>query len=183
MQKYHIQLTNEEKQVVESIDFGVVHGNHDERHSAYKANKELILDLLKRLVDRRAIPQERIKYWRDPSYNSGKMRLSRKEVFEGNGCTGDDIYTHPHFIPVLRYFLFGSVLTDSIIEKFEKKVGNPDWITSSDIVPIGKYAQDLARTYELDRNHASEEFFKLCLDMGLDLDTAQSVRQAVMKLR
>ena len=183
MKKYHIQLTNEEKQVVESIDFRVEHGNHDERRSAYKANKEPILDLLKRLVDRRAIPQERINYWSDPSYNTGKMKLSREKVFKGNGCMGDDIYTHPHFIPVLRYFLFGSVLTDSIIEKFEKKVGNPDWITSSDIVPIGKYARDLAKTYGLDRNHASEEFFKLCLDMGLDLDTARSVRQAVMKLR
>ena len=88
-------------------------------------------------------------------------------MFERNGCTGQEIYTHPHFIPYLRYFLFGADLPDAVIAKFEEKVGNPDWVTSGDIVPIGKCARDLARQYRLDQADTPEEFFRLCLDMGL----------------
>ncbi|MGI8398297.1 hypothetical protein ACRYWZ_18165 (plasmid) [Agrobacterium deltaense] len=60
----------------------------------------------------------------------------------------------------------------ALLEEFEKKVGNPEWVSSSDIVPIGKAARDLSRRYLLDIAAAPEEFFKLCLDMGLGLSTA-----------
>lgn len=183
MQKYHIELSAEETELLETIDLSIFHSNHDEGHTAYNANKQPILKLLERLADRSAIPEERARYWNDPKYNIGGRKTSRKGVFEKNGCIGEDIYTHPHFIPHLRYFLFGADLSDPVVVKFEEKVGNPNWVTSSDIVPIGKCARDLAREYGLERNAAAEEFFKLCLDMDLGLDNARSVRQAVMKLR
>lgn len=183
MKKYHIELTEEEKALVEAIDFRVSHPKHDEGHAAYQANKHPILVLLKSLDARGAIPQERLNYWNDPTYNTGRLKASNKGMFERNGCTGQDIYTHPHFIPYLRYFLFGAELPEVVIAAFEGKVGNPDWVTSSDIVPIGKCARDLARQHRLDRAHAPEEFFKLCLDMGLGLSTAVSVMRAVKQLR
>ena len=104
-------------------------------------------------------------------------------MFERNGCTGQEIYTHPHFIPYLRYFLFGADLPDAVIPEFEERVGNLRWVTSGDIVPIGKSARDFARQHQLDRAHASEEFFKLCLDRGLGLSTAASVMHSVKQLR
>ena len=70
-----------------------------------------------------------------------------------------------------------------MIAKFEAQVGNPDWVTSGDIVPMGTCARGLAREDRLDHRHAAAEFFKLCLDMGLGVDTAVSVRGAVMQLR
>ena len=66
---------------------------------------------------------------------------------------------------------------------FEEKVGNPQWVSSSDIVPIGKFARDLTRQYRLDQADAPEEFFKLCLDMGLSLTTAESVMRSVKQIR
>jgi len=143
--KYVIELTEEEAALVEAIDLRVSHPDHDEGHAAYQANKRPILALLESLNARGAIPQERLNYWNDAAYSTGRLSASNKGVFERNGCTGDDIYTHPHFIPYLRYFLFGADLPDAAITAFESKVDNPDWITSSDIVPIGKYVRDLAR--------------------------------------
>lgn len=169
MEKYHIKLIESEAAILAKIDLRESHRNHDEGHAAYKANAQPILALLQSLSDRSAIPQERMNYWNDPRYHQGRIKASRKGLFERNGCRGPDIYTHPHFNRHLRYFLFGAELPDEIILAFEEKVGNPQWVTSSDIVPIGKFARDLTRQYRVDKTDATEEFFKLCLDIGLSL--------------
>ena len=72
---------------------------------------------------------------------------------------------------------------EDVIARFEEEVGNPDWVTSSDIVLIGKCARGLAREYRLDRGDAPEEFYKLCLDMELGLSIAATVRRSVGQLR
>jgi hypothetical protein len=145
LNKYHIDLTEAEKALVARIDLRMSHPDADAGHVAYEANKQSILALLRSLSERGAIPEERVRYWNDPDYYTGRLKASHKGVFERNGCHGMDIYTHPHFIPYLRYFLYGADLPDAVILKFEEKVGNPDWVSSSDIVPIGKHARDLAR--------------------------------------
>ena len=184
MDKYHIELTDEEEALVDAMDLHVSNPDHDEAHAAYEANKQPILALLESLGERGAIPEERLNYWNHPDYNTDRrLKVSHKGMFERNGCTGQEIYTHPHFIPYLRYLLFGADLPDAVIAEFEEKVGDPRWVTSSDIVPIGKCARDLARQHRLDRTHAPEEFFKLCLDMRLGLSTAASVMSSVKQLR
>lgn len=183
MDKYHIELMADEAAILTKIDLRMSHQDHGEGHEAYKANKQPILALLKSLTERGGIPEQRVNYWNDPRYHLGRIKASHKGVFERNGCTGSDIYTHPHFIPYLRYFLFGADLPDSVIAAFEAKVGNPQWVSSSDVTPIGKCARDLTRQHRLTPSEASEEFFKLCLDMGLSLDTAQSVTRSVKQLR
>ena len=100
-----------------------------------------------------------------------------------NGNRGDAAYLHSHFIPYLRYFLFGPYLPSEVIGEFERKVGNPEWITSGDIVPLGRHARKLTREHALYRDGAALEFFKLCLDIGLGLGTARSIRDSVMKIR
>lgn len=183
MEKYHIKLTESEAARLAKIDLRVSHRNHDDGHAAYKANVQPILALLQSLSDRSAIPPERLNYWNDPRYHQGRIKASRKGLFERNGCSGADIYAHPHFIRHLCYFLFGADLPDDVITAFEEKVGNPQWVSSSDIGPIGKFARDLTRQYRLDKSDAPEEFFKLCLDMGLSLTTAESVMRSVKQIR
>lgn len=183
MKKYHIELTPGESTLLSQIDLRTAHASHDEGHAAYNANKVPILALVRSLSERRAVPPERLNYWNEPAYNTGRIKTSRKGLFERNRCTGEDIYTHPHFLPHLRYFLFGADLPDAVIEAFEQGVGNPKWITSGDIVPMGKLARDLTRRHGLDKQDASDEFYKLCLDMGLGLDTACSVMRAVRQIR
>ncbi len=183
MEKYHIELTEEEADLLSKIDLRSHHQNHDEGRAAYLANQEPVLALLNSLSARRAVPDVRLSYWNDADYRSGRIKGSRKGLFERNGCTGADIYTHPHFLEHLRYLLFGTELPDAVVDEFEKKVGNPEWVSSSDIVPIGKAARDLTRRYRLDLAAAPDEFFKLCLDMGLGLSRAQSVMQSVKQVR
>ena len=183
MRSYEIELTVEENALLQTIDLRVSHLTHDEGRATYLANREPIISLLRCLDKRGAIPPERLSYWNDPDYNTGRLKASHKEVFVRNGCTQEDIYTHPHFLPYLRYFLFGPDLPDPVILRFKEQVGNPDWVTSSDIVPIGKYARDLTRKFSLDRTCAAEEFFKLCLELRLGLSTARTARRSVMQLR
>lgn len=183
MNKYHIELTAEEASLMSQIDLRVRHESHAEGHAAYNSNRSPILALVHSLNERQAVPRERLNYWNDPDYNPGRIKASRKGLFERNGCVGQDIYIHPHFVPHLRYFLFGADLADEVITAFEEGVGNPEWVTSSDIISIGKLARDLTRRHRLDKATAVGEFFKLCLDMGLGLGTACSVMRAVQQIR
>ena len=183
MEKYHIKLTEEEAGILSKIDLRSNHHNHDEGRAAYLGNKELIPALLTLLGSRGAVPEMRLKYWTDPKYQMSRTKGSRKDLLESNGWRGDELYTSPYFIEHLRYFLFGAELPDAVIVEFEAMVGNPEWVTSSDIVPIGKTARDLTRKNHLDKHTAPGEFFKLCLDMGLSLYTAQSVMESVKKAR
>jgi hypothetical protein len=183
MEKYHIQLTPTEAATLKKIDLRVSHRNHDEGRATYLANERPILELLRSLSDRKAVPQERLNFWNDPSYRKGRMKESHKSLFERNGRHGAEIYTHPHLIPYLRYIPFGADLPDVVISAFQAKVGNPAWVTSGDIVPIGKCARDLVRQHHLDVADAAQEFFKLCLDMGLGLSIADSVMRSVRQIR
>lgn len=183
MKKYHVELTSDERLLLEQIDLRTNHGSHDQARAAYLANQQPILALVRSLSARQAIPQERIKYWNDADYNPGRIKASRKGAFERNSCTGDDIYIHPHFLAHLRYFLFGADLPDAVILAFEEGIGNPEWVSSSDVPAIGKLARELTRQHALDKSTAEDEFFKLGLDLGLGLDVAESIRHAVRQVR
>ena len=103
-------------------------------------------------------------------------------MFERNGSPDEEAYTHPHFIPYLRYFLFGAYLPEPVIGRFEREVDDLAPITSGDIVPLEELARTLTRQHGLDRNGAALEFYKLCLDIGLEQGDARSIRDAVMKI-
>lgn len=183
MKKYHVELTSDERLLLEQIDLRTSHASHDEARAAYIANQRPILALVGSLSARHAIPNERIKYWNDPDYNPGRIKASRKGLFERNSCVGDDIYVHPNFLAHLRYFLFGADLPDAAIQEFEDGVGDLQWVSSSDGPAIAKLARELTRRHGLDRPSAEDEFFKLGLDMGLGLAVATSIRHAVKQAR
>lgn len=179
MNKHHIPLTDEEKALVEAIIFDWDRYNADV-HEVYLNNEQPVLALVDSLARRQAVPEVRLKFWCDPKYQTDKRtKLSNKGIFERNGCTGQEIYTHLHFLPYLYYFLFGANLPDVVILKFEEKVGNPDWITSGDVLPICEHARMLTRQFKLKHYRVPEEFYKLCLDIGLDRYAARMVRREV----
>jgi len=177
MEKYHLALTAEERASLAQIEL------HKMDHAIYLANQSPLLSLIASLKKREAVPAHRLRYWTDPDYYSGRRKTSRRGNFERNGSRGDEVYTSPSFIPYLKYFLFGPDLPDNVIEAFVDQVGNPDWVTSGDITPMCKRARDLVREHRLDKTRASDEFFKLCLEIGLDLSYAQAVRDDVTGMR
>jgi hypothetical protein len=176
--QFAIRLEPTETAILASIEFDA----HKLRHETAQTNGSAVVELMRLLVKRRAIPEARARYWADPKYQHSNMKASRKEIFERHGNKGEEIYKNLHFLPYLRYFLYGADLPSKVIAALKAEVGNPDWLTSSDIVPLTKFARTLARQNGLD-HEASEEFFKLALDLGLPVDTAGAIRQSVMKIR
>ncbi|AUQ83146.1 hypothetical protein [Phaeobacter inhibens] len=175
--KYAIELTGEESTLLSSIEFDQLVLTHEQ----YKMQAPLILQLLRSISDRGAIPEIRQKYWADPEYHIGRLKTSYKGHFERNGNQGDEIYTHPNFLPYLRYFLFGAQLPQPAIAEFENVVGNPEWVSSGDITTITKGTRAIVRRYELQEE--DEEFYRLALDVGLNQWFAKTVRDAVKQVR
>ncbi|BAL73736.1 hypothetical protein [Bradyrhizobium cosmicum] len=176
--EYAIQLTGAEAALLAQIelDMGKL------KFESAQSNAPAVVALMKSLEERKAIPEIRLRYWLDPDLNHGRIKSSHKGLFERNGTKGQEIFEHPHFLPYLRYFLFGADLPPSVISTMKERVGNPAWISSSDILPIAKFARMLARQSGLDQN-AAEEFFKLALDLGLPEYTAGAIRKAVHQIR
>ena len=189
MEKFHIDLTDEESALVAAIHLRV--SGSDDVRAAWLHNEGKVPKLMELLLGRNAIPDSRLRYWNDPEYCTARGKLSHEQIFASNGSTGQEAYDHLHFLPYLRYFLFGCELPDTAIEDFEAGLEHesitPEWFTSGDHEPMWKLARKLTRKYGLlqleGKDWTAEEFMKLCLDMGFDIDTAMSVRNQVMKVR
>ncbi|WP_136622612.1 MULTISPECIES: hypothetical protein [Mesorhizobium] len=177
MSRHHIKLTADEQALVDRIDLRVNVPHAVDGHAVYLANKEPILALLKLLVARDAIPKHRIAYWTDPKLNSGRLKGSHRDLFARNGSSGAEAYTHPHFKPYLRYFLYGADLPDQVIEEFEKQIGNPEWFSGSDIIALTKRTREIIRSYRVQDSTYADEFHKLALDNGLSASNAESVKK------
>lgn len=176
---FAIELTAEEQKMLDilELDQGKV------TTESYEKNARAALTLVKLLAQRNAVPAVRLNYWNDPRYQLGRIKSSHKGLFERNHCVGEDIYRHPHFLAYLYYFLFGANLPREAISEFEGKVGNPQWVTSGDVVPIGAFARTLTRKYGLNKYDAAEEFYKLSLDLGLSVSISASIHRSVMQLK
>lgn len=180
MNDQSIELTDEELYILGQVKF-----NYDDIDGYDDAlrNGQAVLSLMRSLIERNAIPEHRARYFVDPEFNIGGRGKSKKEVFERNGRTGSDIYTHVHFLKFLKYFIFGPNLPKSIIISFCSKVEDCVDVTSGDVVPLGAFARQLTRSSGLDFSNASEEFYKLALDCGMSQSHARSIRNAVRQGR
>lgn len=152
-------------------------------HQAFRANAELAHQLTTLLLERKAIPKQRLRYFTDPDYNPGGRGSSRQDVFERNGPSGDALLRHPHFLRFLRYFIHGADLPSPIVTVFAKAVEDCGPITSGDIAPLSATARQLARAHGLDPKRAAEEFYKFCLDLDLGSGDAASIRSSVQQVR
>lgn len=174
---YEVELTVHETEILSGIELDQSALDHEQ----YKRQAPLILELLASLVERKAIPEIRLKYWSDPEYHLGRLKTSYKGIFERNGNQGDEIYIHPNFLPYLRYFLFGAQLPAAAIAEFKAVVGDSDWVSSGDITNITKGTRAIVRKFGLQND--DEEFYRLALDVGLNQLFAKSVRDTVKQVR
>lgn len=178
---FTIELPPEEIVMVDAIQFDPL--AFGDNHQAFNENADLAYRLITSLLERDAIPGQRIRYFTDPKYNPGGRGSSRKQSFERNGTRGDAMLRHPHFLKYLRYFIHGANLPSSILTAFAQAVEDCGPITSGDIAPLGATARLLARSHRLEPKTAADEFYKLCLDLDLGPDGAGSIRSSVQQLR
>lgn len=69
--RYRIAFTEAEGALVARIDFGEL-GTHAERHAAYLANRQPILQLLESLSERDAVPAQRLGTRDGPCSSTGR---------------------------------------------------------------------------------------------------------------
>jgi len=151
---------------------------HDGWHEVADAMEALVTSLL----DRKAVPEIRLRLFCDPDYAETGNK-SRQQVFESNGTSGNEIFRHPHFIPYLRYFINGPDLPKPAIEGL-CKILNDDVGTSGMVMDqYRKHARTCVRQYGLDPGKAAEEFFRLGVEIGMELHAARTLRDAAKSTR
>ncbi|WP_165681931.1 hypothetical protein [Metapseudomonas otitidis] len=173
-----IPLTSEELALLSKIRFNSL--NHQELRNSLAPMETLALSILKREV----VPQIRIAYLTDPELNPGGRGKSRKDIFEKNGTSGDEILRHPHFLKYLEYFIFGPNLPVAVIEKFKSKSVS-DHFSGSDMNDLTPYARECVRQNRMEPHRAAEEFYKLAIECGAMPAFAENLKKSVsaVKLR
>ena len=167
-----IELAEDEAALLKRIDF-----NQQSNESLSLSCKACAILML---LQRNAIPVQRLRYFDDPEFNGGKK--SRMEVFEWNGTSGAAIFSHGNFLPHLRYFIHGAALPEHIKVEMTKLVGDPSNFTCGDLEPIRRLARHFVRSSRLGAS-AADKFFQLMNDIGLSPYDADSVRRAVLSVR
>jgi hypothetical protein len=176
-----IELTANEKTLLEVIDFDVPPRNRDEK--AVRSISDAAHDLMQSLLKRDGIPTVRLRFFTDPVLNPSGRGRSPLQVFNSNGTRESAVYRHGHFLKYLRYFLFGPDLPGSVIRAFRQAVSDCGPVTSGDIIPLGNCARQQARAHKLEAGRAADEFYKLALECGLEVFEARSIRNAVKRAR
>lgn len=151
-----IALTAEETALCQQMEAEFSRGN---LYSGQAARS-----LLKSLHSRAAIPQARIRDFTEPF--SGGRGKSHKDVFESNGCRGDAIAEHPHFVKYLRYFMNGPALPVETIEGFREIIIEDSGTSSTVMDQLCKFVRVESRRLKLDRDVAREEFWRLAQEVG-----------------
>lgn len=178
---YTVELTPEETVLADAIEYDPHMSLGDTQK--FHANGDLVVQLMDRLLKRQAIPDQRLSYFSDPEFNVGGRGSSRRDSFIKHGHDDDSALRHAHFLKFLRYFIYGADLPEPVLQAFVEAVEDCGLITSGDIAPLSSTARQLARAHRLVPKVAADEFFKLCLDLGLDPSDAASVRSSVLQIR
>jgi hypothetical protein len=176
IQRLGCVLTPEEEALLAHIKFDMVELREPDDA---ERNGKAAAALMKSLAGRNAIPDVRLRYFTDPKYFAGGRGKSHKQLFERNGITGDEIFSHPHFLPYLHYFLHGPSLAQNIVDAFSSEVERCGGVSSSDVVPLGKFARQQVRAHGLEPGDAAEHFYKLALDCGLSASDARLISDSV----
>ena len=70
-----------------------------------------------------------------------------------------------------------------MIEGFIQIVEREQYISGSDMPGLEKFARDETRRFDLVPHKASEEFYKLSLECGINKDLSQMIRNAIHTIR
>lgn len=174
-----VDLTVEEaalaNEVREANRLLLVNHDYERTINAGYASRRLIESLMKR----QAIPEHRIRYFTDPSYNSGQRKGSRAEVFRRNAGSNGEMYEHPHFWKYLLYFIDGPQLPAELLTRIATLCADE----MRDHGSVEKLARQTCRALTGDTEHLSEEYFKSVVECGGTLTEAQNVRRAVRAAR
>jgi hypothetical protein len=172
-------LTSEETALYEKISFDWKGLDH----AAFVKNGDAVAALMKSLLARKAIPDIRMKYFTDPAYRSGRIKGSHHDLFRRSRNTDEEMMRHAQFLDYIDYFLHGPKLPADALRAFRDEVGRCAGVTSSDALPLARFARQETRKRGLAPHKAAEEYFKLALECGMWVSYAFLVRDKVKTIR
>lgn len=172
-----IQLTEEEQ-----ILFGLaLNCNSNNDFEENQKSLDALQTLTELLLSRKAIPENRLKYFIDRDFHHGRTKFSRKEVFESNGTKSKKIFRHPNFIHYLEYFINGANVSQDAYEVAES-IFESNRFQDEAIQKIYEYLK--LRGYipkeRYSRNKFADEVFKLAVDLGFEPSYCSMIRKKIM---
>jgi hypothetical protein len=177
MREPDIVLTEEELTLLPRVNF------RTKSHDDLRSSLEPMSLLANCILGRGAVPEVRIAYFTDPDFHPGGRGKSRKDVFQRNGTSGDEILCHPNFLKYLEYFIFGPDLPAPVVEKFRSEASFSGHLTGGDINDLAPYARSCVRSYGLAPHYAAEEFYKLAAECGAMPTFAETIRNSVRAVK
>lgn len=170
-----IELTESETELYSRISESPAHDGWNDIAKAMEA-------LVESLLNRNAVPEIRLRLFCDSDYAETGNK-SRQQVFESNGTTGSGIYRHPHFIPYLRHWIDGPSLPQEAIDGL-CTILNENLGTSGMVMDqYRKHARASIRKHGLSPSIAATEFFRLGVEIGMEIDEARTLRNAARSTR
>lgn len=155
------------------------------KNEGYERNIEKLetcLHLSISLLQRKAIPAHRLRYFDDPKHNLSNPKRSRLDTFKENLSSGEEIMKHPHFLKYLKYFIYGPELPSSLIlelGKIKEEVFYDEEFFNR--------AKPIVRAYckssGLNKASLAEEFYKLCLELEIESGYREPIRNYVMRVK
>ena len=177
-----IELTEAEQELASRIVFDQEKYVRLESAQAIE-NGELAATLMQSLMDRKAIPANRVRYFAAPDYNPSNSKASRADLFLRNARTVAAMYRHGHFLPYLRYFVYGADLPDAVKEAFLAKAQD-HFVTMEQLVQLARcHVRNLRPARSQQDYKLPDTFYQLALDCGCEEWDARAVRDAVMRVK
>jgi hypothetical protein len=178
LEEFEISLNDYERATLIKIDFDLT--EKVQGPDRWKIMADSMEALIDSLMVRDAIPASRLRYFADPAYLVGGHGESREQVINRSGGYKNDVFRNPAFAKHLRYFIYGPSLPANVIEDCKRlAISHGAFLDRSEAT---QFARKLARANGLDSG-AAEEFYKLALDCGFDVEDAKAIRRAVMSVR
>lgn len=170
-----IELTDSESELYSRIPRSPTHDGWSEVADAMES-------LVRSLLDRNAVAEVRLRLFCDSDYAETGSK-SRQQVFESNGTAGIAIYRHPHFIPYLRHWIHGPILPKDAIDGL-CIILNEDHGTSGMVMDqCRRHARVSVRKHGLNQSQAATEFFRLGVEIGMEIHAARTLRDAARSTR
>ncbi|MCO6435985.1 MAG: hypothetical protein J5J06_02730 [Phycisphaerae bacterium] len=149
----------------------------------WQAGADAMEELVTSLLDRNAVPEVRLRLFQDTDYTETDSGKSPETVFESNGKIGSAIYRDGNFIPYLRHWIEGPNLPSHVVDGL-CAIMNEDRGTSGMMMKqYQSFAREAVRKYNLNAQRAAKEFFRLGVEIGMEIGDARVLRQAAMSAR
>jgi hypothetical protein len=174
-----IDLTDRERALEQAICWDV--GELWEREDRFE-QLDKMRELAESLFTRGAVPQIRLDYLTEPEMNMGGRGKSRLQLFERSGVFGTDLFSYPHFLPFLDYFIHGPNLPVPTIQGFRRIIETRVRTFGMLLRQVLPFVRKEIRIRGLYPRQAAEEFFKLAHEMNKP-KLAEPVRSAAMNVR